>query len=173
MAKIKIPLEDFKPDARLIDERGPTPEFLKRQPKFIDERGERMRDSPINLAASRKQITDTQYSAGQKFYNHWFRSGMLENFGSVDLNRIFGTATPGCGMPKTEAQAFHRQRIRKAIMVLTARQFWILDHAILRELPITDAGHELGWRNRPQAFAVAIMLFRDALDRLAEEWGIS
>lgn len=161
MAKIKQAIEDFVPDARLVDERGPTPEFVGK-----------MRQSPINVALSRGQISRQQGIAAEKFYNHWYRAGLSENFGSADLNRVFGGEGGGAGMARTEAQAFHRQRYRQAVTLIGLRGSWVLERVICRETSFEDTGRELGWKNRPQAVACAVQLARDALDTLCSEWGI-
>lgn len=161
MAKIKQAIEDFVPDARLVDDRGPTPEYVHK-----------MRQSPINLALSRGQISRQQGIAAEKFYNHWYRAGLSENFGSADLNRVFGGEGGGAGMARTEAQAFHRQRYRQAVTVIGLRGSWVLERVICRETSFEDTGRELGWHNRPQAVACAVQLARDALDTLCSDWGI-
>ena len=161
MAKIKQAIEDFVPDERLVDERGPTAEFVGK-----------MRQSPINVALSRGQISRQQGIAAEKFYNHWYRAGLSENFGSADLNRVFGGEGGGAGMARTEAQAFHRQRYRQAVTLIGLRGSWVLERVICRETSFEDTGRELGWKNRPQAVACAVQLARDALDTLCNEWGI-
>lgn len=175
MAKIKQELEDFIPDVRLLDERGTTEQRKRRAGEhvFRDDKGrQHMRDSPVNVALSRGQINACQYEAAQKFYNHWFRSGLLEVFGSVDLSGVFGGDNPRVGMARTEAQAFHRQRYRQAVDKIGMRGSWVLERVICREQSFEDTGREMGWNNRPQAVATAVQLFRDALDTLCKEWGI-
>src|SRR3569832_116346 len=104
MAKIRTAIEDFTPDARLVDERGPTPEHAGK-----------LRPRPINLAVAAGRLSREHGIAAEKFYVHWYRAGLAENFGSADLNRVFGGDGAGAGMARTEAQAFHRQRFRSAV----------------------------------------------------------
>ena len=161
MAKIKQAIEDFIPDERLVDERGPTPQHANK-----------LRPSPINLAISKKQISRQQGVAAEKFYNHWYRAGLSENFGSVDLNRVFGGEGGGAGMARTENQAFHRQRYRQAVQKIGLSGSRVLELVICREKSFEDTGRDMGWNNRPQAVAAAVQLCRDALDILCTEWGI-
>lgn len=175
VGKIRVALDEFKPDLRLVDERGATDERRRRagDQVFLDAMSrQHMRDSPINVALSRGQINSSQYTAGMKFYNHWYRAGLVENFGSSDLNRVFGGDGGGAGMARTEAQAFHRQRYRQAVERVGLRGSWVLERVICREVSFEETGRELGWNNRPQAVACAVQLTRDALDALCKDWGI-
>ena len=161
MAKVKERIEEFKPDPRLIDERGATQEAIS---KF--------RQSPVNVALARGQITRQQGIAAEKYYGHWYRAGLSENFGSVDLNSVFGGDGGGATMARSEAQAFHRQRYRQAVEKIGLRGSWVLERVICREMSFEDTGREMGWNNRPQAVASAVQVARDSLDILCAEWGI-
>jgi hypothetical protein len=169
MAKIREKLEDFHPDPRLIDDRGMTDERKRRYRTFTDERGERIRDSPLNLASSRGQITDRQFAAGQKFYHHYFRAGIIEHFPVMNLDRVSGSVF---GSSPTDDSDHHRSLIIKAFKTLNKRYIWILDWAVIREMPIVEAGYEMGHRNRAQAHTAGMVRFRDALDDLADCWSL-
>ena len=174
MAKIKPTLDEYKPDFRLVDERGATVERITKAGEgvFRGPTGEHMRDSPINLALSRKQINGQQYTAANKYYNHWYRAGLLPGYGSADLNRVFGGEGGGAGMATTEAQAFHRQRYRQAVEIVGMRGSWVLERVVCQEISFEETGRQMGWNNRPQAVACAVQAARDALDSLCREWGI-
>lgn len=175
MAKIKEAIEEFRPDPKLVDERGPTRQRLKRTggDVHVDLGRIYVRDSPIERALTRKVITGAQYTAAGKFYNHWYRAGLSENFGSADLNRVFGGDGGFAGMAKTENQAFHRQRYRQAVQVIGPLGSQVLTWIICDEKTIEDTGvHLLGWKDEKQARAAATTLLRDRLDSLCKEWGI-
>lgn len=171
MAKIKPTLDDFKPDSRLVDERGPTDERKNKANghSFKDDAGrQHMRDSPINVALSKKQISTAQFNAAQKFYNHWFRGGMVGNIKTVELNGVFG----GSPDPVSESRMFHLQRYWQAREKVGGRRAWALEKVICEEQTFEFLGRAMCWSNRPQAFAAGLTITRDALDILCEDWGI-
>jgi hypothetical protein len=175
LAKIKAAIDQYEPNPQLADDRGATNERRQRANGnvFRDDIGrDHVRDSPINLALSRKQISGRQFTTATKLYNHWFRGGLVENFGSMDPNRIFGGQGSGAGMARTEAQAFHRQQYRKAVDIIGKKGEWILGRVVCREVSFADAGAEMGWKDRKYAVGAAIQSARNALDLLADEWGI-
>ena len=171
MAKIKTTLEDFKPDSRLVDERGPTPERTKR--------GER----PIVAALHKGQITPGQFAASEKLYTHWFHGGCAGTVHSKDLTAVFVSFQPTDGLAQTEWGAFHRSSFLNAIQLLrTSRNpkyLYVVPRVVLWDEPL-DAVTEglrsvinMRWRSRPQSFVVAVEALRDGLDLLGREWGIS
>lgn len=159
MSKPKTTLKEPTIDNRLLDERGPTPEWHQRR-----------REAPIVLAHSKSQITHAQFAAGQRFYEHWFKGGLCEHYGTPDMDRIYGTGE-ATGMPKSELQAHHRRLFRGALEELQQRA-WVLERIICQEMPIPEVGHLLGWNTRNQAFAAAMESLRIGLDVLCARWGI-
>lgn len=160
MSKPKTSLKEPTIDNRLLDERGPTAERLTRSMR-----------SPLEYAEERGQITKIQAAAGHKFYAHWYKGGLCEHYGTIDLTRVFG-GTESSGMPKSELQAFHRSTFRKALEVLKAERSWVLQQLICNETPAVDIGYALGAKKRETALGKALSLTRDGLDTLCVEWGI-
>ena len=176
MAKIKTPINDYKADPRLEDDRGITKEWLKKADYSIDcgDTGVlTMRDSPIERAMARSIINGDQYKAAIKLYHHWYRAGLAGSYGSMDLTRVFGGEFGFTGMPRTELEQFHRERFRGAIKICGQRGSWVLERVVCRERNFEETGRELGWHNKAQATAAAIQVTRDALDILVKEWGLS
>ena len=174
MSKIKQTLDDFKPDSRLVDERGATDERLEKAAEhvFRDDSGRRhMRDSTLEIALSKKQISSRQYNGAQKFYNHWFRGGLSENFGSINFCMVFTGFGPSDGLARSEQQTFHRQSYFNAMKWLGKRA-WIAHDIVIRERPFEEVGRKMGWNNRPQAMAAGVESTRTLLDKLCDEWGI-
>ena len=147
-------------DNRLLDDRGPTTERLQRS-----------RESPLVAAHSKRQIDRAQYAAGQKFYGHWFKSGLCERYGSIDLTRIFAGADPSL-MARTELQASHRWALRHALEVLKAEKSYVLQQFICHEQPLSDIGAAMGYRDREWGFGKALGIARAGLAILCKEWGI-
>jgi hypothetical protein len=112
MAKIKEAIEDFQPDPRTVDERGPTRQRLaKGQYDTASTGAVRMRD-PLERALRKSIIDVNHYSAGTKFRHHWYHSGFAPHVGSMDLNKVF--AVPNAGPNAVERQIFHRQQYKVA-----------------------------------------------------------
>jgi uncharacterized protein DUF6456 len=155
----------------------PTPERLRRAGGDF-EHGDNgqitMRDSPLERALARNVISAEQYAAGQKYRHHWYHAGIADPLGSINANRIFATDFAAfSGMPKTEAQMFHRQRYREAVQAVGKIGSHVLDWAVCRETPLEQVGYTLGWTSRPQAYAAAAERAKTALDELCRLWGIA
>lgn len=177
MPKIKPKIEDYKPDPRLVDERGPTKERVKTANGAVhtDDKGKRyFRDTTIERALTRGVITSGEYTAANKYHLHWYRGGLASTLGSPDMGRIFGSDPSNMsGMAKTEHQAFHRQQYRKAVQRIGIKGATILENVICHDLTLEQAGYKLGWGHKMQAIAAATEILRDRLDVLCGEWGIS
>ena len=176
MPKIREAIEDFRPDFRLVDERGPTKErarFAANDIHFDDKHRRYFRDTTIERALTRKVITAGQYTAANKFYLHWYRAGLSENLGSIDLTRIF-SSDPGMmvGMAKTESQAFHRQQYRCATQKIGVKGSLVVEAVVCRDKTLEQVGYQLGWQHKMQAIAAATESLREKLDLLCSEWGI-
>jgi hypothetical protein len=176
MAKIKEAIEDFRPDSRLVDERGPTNARLRKSEGYDIGKGDgryTMRDAPIEVMAAKKIITEKQYQGLGKYRIHWFNGGLGPSFGGLDPNHIFASDISNfAGMAKTERQVFHRQQWRAANLAMGLRGTWVVGKIACEEATAEQAGREMGWGNRPQAVAAATQLLRDAADRLCHLWGM-
>ena len=154
----------------------PTPERIRRAGADF-ERGDTgritMRDSPLERARARELITHQQYAVGQKYRHHWYYAGLADQLQSIDVERIFAADRTYCfGMPKTEAQLFHRQRYREATQAVGKIGSHVLDWVVCREAPFDQIGYTLGWGSRPQAYAAAVERMKTALDELSKLWGL-
>jgi len=177
MAKIKEAIEDFRPDPRLVDERGPTNARLRKADGEYEigkaTGAVTVRDAPLEMMLSRKVITEKQYQGLGKYRIHWFNGGLGASFGGMDPNHVFASDISNfSGMAKTERQVFHRQQWRAANQVMGLRGTWIVGKVVCEEVSAEQAGREMGWANRPQAVAAATQLLRDAADRLCSLWGM-
>src|ERR1700738_3706212 len=91
-----------------------------------------MRDSPLERALARKTITPEQYAAAQKYRHHWYFGGLHDHLGSLDLTRILaGHHGDYSGMARSENQAFHRQRFRRAHEDRPRRPVQALGHRLI------------------------------------------
>ena len=162
MAKIKTAIEDFRPDPRLVDERGPTPE-----------RAKKLRPSPINIAVADGRLTREHGIAAEKFYVHWFRAGIERGCGSPDLLHVFG----GDRLPFTEKQQFHQKQLKAALVAVEKGAGSIsrgtLISAVIHEKPFVEIGAVFGHKNRNTAVRIAMQFLRPALDILCKEWGVT
>jgi hypothetical protein len=91
----------------------------------------------------------------------------------LDLARIFSSDHSSTfGIPRSENEAFHRQRFRDAVQAVGKIGSHVLDSAVCRELPLEQAGYALGWGNRMYATGAAAERLKIALDVLCQLWGI-
>ena len=154
----------------------PTPERMRIAGRDY-ERGDTgqltMRDNPLERALSRGVITSGQYNAGIKYRHHWFRAGLSDPIGSIDLNRVFASDLGGfSGMPKTEAQAFHRQQLREANEEIGINGRKVMEYAVCAETSLEVAGNMIGWDSKAAAIVAATERMKAALDGLRKLWGI-
>lgn len=162
------------------DYRGPTRERLLRASGLFEEGDDQtggkiytMRESPLDKMRARCAIDQKEYAALLKFKTHWHYAGLEPSCGSVDLNRIFA-ADPSnfSSMAKTERQHFHRQKYREAVRAMGMITSKIVESVVCFELPLQEAGVELGFSSRYRARVAAADRLRDAGYRLSELWGI-
>lgn len=184
MAKIKEAIENFKPDSRLVDERGATKQRMGHA-RYDFESGDTgqitMRDDPLERAL-RKKLRDTgkplinsdQYNAGIKYRLHWYHAGIAAVIGSMDLGGVFSRNVFAYGpMPKSEQQVFHRQRYSQACQRVGMRTEIILTDVICRERALDEIGMAvLGMKNRDRSEIAVKALFVNGLDMLVELWGL-
>lgn len=173
MAKIKQALDDFRPDSRLVDERGPTRERERQAGGdiFYGDGRHHTRDSPIERAVSNNQISRPQYNAAQKYYAHYFHGGLIGSLKSPELTMVFGGFGPREGLAHSENQLFHRDRASQAERIM-GRRSWIMHDLVFWEKSFEAIGRRMGWQNRPQAVAAAVTEARSLLDALCDAWGI-
>jgi hypothetical protein len=176
MAKIKEAIEDFKPDSRLVDERGPTDARIRKSEGYDIGKADgryTMRDAPIEIMAAKKILTEKQYQGLTKYRIHWFNGGLGPSFGGMDPNHIFASDISNfAGMAKSERQVFHRQQWRAANMAMGLKGTWVVGRIVCEEATAEETGRAMGWNNRPQAVAASTQLLRDAADRLCSLWGM-
>ncbi len=186
MAKIKDTLADHVADPRLLDERGPTRHRLNKAEQFNPRTGEvtdfyergnasrayTLRDSPLERAHAKQIITDGHYQAGGKYYAHWYRAGMRDNLGSMDLNRVFGQS--GGGLAASESAQFHYDRFKDAVKAMGPLGSAVITGFVCYEMSPDDIGRRhLNYSNAPQARAAAVTLIRDKLETLRILWGMA
>ena len=168
-----------KPQIVYQSAEGPTSDRLRHAHGFFELGGEdrasqkfTMLDSPLDRLRARDAIDGKEYAALLKFAHHWYHGGLQGTVSSMDLNRIFASDPLSMsGMAKSEGQAHHRQQYRDARAELGHRAS-LVSHIVCEEMTLENAGYSLGWRNRPQAVAVATEILRDAGYRLSRFWGI-
>lgn len=178
-------LEEFIPDERDIDERGPTRERIDKAWGALDIGYTgviTIRQSPVERAVSRGQLDATQGRAAHKLYQHYFKADLRTAIGSVDLDRVLGGDADFSHMPKSLHAAFHRERFRKAFQVVEDRMgaagyrgkvaAQVLRYVIIDELTFETAGLAAGYEGGTRAQIMALHLVGCALNILVKEWGL-
>lgn len=153
----------------------PTPERMAKAEGFIHASKDgpfTVRDAPLERLHGSKRLTDAQYNAATKFRHHWHNAGLAERFAVQNFMGVGG----GSGwdmMPASEYQAHHRDQYRKAVQQLGLKLSMVVEDVVCREMDLFSVGKKLNWLNEVQARAAVTELLRLALDKLAEEWGLS
>ena len=181
MSKPKTSLKEPDIDNRLLDDRGPTHERLRRAAFEISDSGTIIvRQSPIDRAVSRGDLSDQKGRAAQKLYDHWYGAGMAGTIGSADPLKIFGTGNDFGRLCATERAENHwraycnaLKAVRRAMdapgMGMDAVK--LLDLVVCREIPFAEAAHMV-WGAGRKAEANAMKLIEGALRVLVLEWGL-
>lgn len=178
-------LEEFVPDSRVVDERGPTKERIEKAWGSLDvgDTGTlTVRQNPIERGVSRGMFTREQGRAAEKLYGHWYRSGIGHEIGSPDWMRVLAGDGAYGGMARSETQAFHRQRLRAAYAVVKTKvdgagmsgddAVKALEYVACRDMTFEEAGRKIGYASEKKAEVTAIMLVHGGLNILVAEWGI-
>jgi hypothetical protein len=182
MSKIKTAIDDFKPDPRLIDERGMTPrrEAMAGEDVHFGAEGRiQVRDAPLERMERRgtlgrnDQENKKHYNSLSKFRIHWTHAGYAGSISALDPNHIFASDIMNfSGLAKTERQLFHRDRYRQATQLLGIRVSSVVEAVVCLEKSLDEAGKMLTWQNGPQARAAATEVLRGAADTLCRLWSV-
>ena len=111
----------------------------------------------------------SRYEAGQRFYTHWYESGLAGSLHGVDLNSPGGVAaSSGMPIPASEVAYRHRQHFRAAQAALGAdAASTVLALVVINEVPLYEAAAPyMIPGDRAMARGGAVMLLCMALDRL-------
>lgn len=181
MPKPKTSLKEPHFDNRLLDERGPTLERLRRTDFEVGDTGTlTVRQSPVDRAIKRGTINKQQGRAAQKLYNHWYRAGMAGSIGNADPLKIFGSNNDFSRLCASENAEFHWQSWCRAIkavrrdmdaagMGMDAAK--LLELVVCQEIPFKEAAQKV-WGGGRKAENRATILVRGALRVLVLEWGL-
>jgi len=181
MSKPKTSLKESTLDNRLLDERGPTSERLRRTDFDVGDTGTiTVRQSPVDRAVKRGLLNDQQGRAAEKLYTHWYEAGMAGTIGCADPLKIFGTDHDFTKLCATEKGENHwkaycralkavRENMDAAGMGMDAVR--LLDLVVCRETPFAEAA-QMVWGAGRKAENRATILVRGALRVLVLEWGL-
>lgn len=165
------------------DNIGPTPERARmangfiRRVNFKHKEAGRDRSNeatvlsdgcPLMKLHKRGAISDKQYDAGEKYYAHWYLSGLLPpTTGAYNPAGVGGIERSG--MPGTEKQADHRMRYRKASEAIGEQHMGVLSKIVLYNFePWEYSEDRFGWTNRRTAQGAGTGALINALDALAD-----
>jgi hypothetical protein len=181
VSKPKTSLKEPTLDNRLLDDRGPTKERLKRTDFEIGDSGIlKVLPTPIDRAFKRDIINSQQREAARKFYEHWYEAGMAGTIGCADPNKIFGTANNFSHICSTEWGEINAAELRRAIKAVRENMdaagmgidaVRLLDLVVCRETPFAEAA-QVVWGAGRKAENRATILVRGALRVLVLEWGL-
>lgn len=132
-----------------------------------------VRQVPGASGAVDDELNGQLYIAGDMLRQHWYRAGLGDAIGSVDLNRTGGgTGHPAWLIPSSEDVAYHRAKFRAARDGMKPA-FWAVVFAICcGDATLERAGRDVGIGNLNGATAVALDRLRMGLEALAIQWGV-
>src|SRR5271154_1146164 len=182
MSKIKEALDDFTPQAELVDERGPTTEFHRQQWVVPSDTGIRtVLQGPVERAVARGTLTNRQGLAARKLYTHWYYAGLRGTTGSSDPLKIFGTGMDYSRLAATEKGEAHWQNFRRAIAEVAQRAddngsrkdhaVAVLLNIVCYEKSFLEAGQLIGFQAKA-AETMARTILRSALNILIKRWNL-
>ena len=182
MSKTKRPLDDWTVDAAVLDERGPTTQWVRRTAFTVSDTGTiPALPSPIARAVARGTLTHRQGRAADKLYRHWYLAGLPGTTGSADPLKIFGTGMDASRLCATEAAVGHYQQFKKAMEEVErraddngankrhARQ--VLIGIVCEERTFIDLGQQVGFSAKA-AEIMARTILRSALNVLIKRWNL-
>jgi hypothetical protein len=182
LAKHKPAIEEFKPDERLVDERGPTSEWAKRTSFSVGDTGTLTAlQGPVPRAVARGTLTHRQGRAADKLYLHWYRAGLRGTCGSADPLKVFGTGQDASRLCATEAAEGHYQQFKRAVDEVERRADdngsrgdharRILIGTVCEERNISEMGGVIGFRGKKKE-TMGLTILRSALNVLIKRWNI-
>lgn len=180
-------IEEFKPDDRLIDERGATHELLAQKfgrVRFAENGLATIYDSAVCRAFLDKEEKGFElrhWNACQKLYGH-YHNGRLEGaIGSPDWWRIVSHDYQYRHV-KSDNQFTSMQivsRVRKKVIDLTNAagdrgldRWTVLELVCVVDKSFEDAGRAIGYGGRDGAVKMAKHHAKCGLNILAAEWGL-
>lgn len=130
---------------------------------------------PLKLLLSRKAITQNQFDAGLRYYEHHYRAGLVPHVSpSFDATGGASNSWDHSQMAASEHQAYHRQQIRAAREWLRPKLTAYMDLIVIDEVDAEEAARRLsGYRDRAVCRGVGTDNIIEALDMLIEGWGMA
>lgn len=131
--------------------------------------------SPLDTLLARGVITDTQHTAGQRYYSDWYHAG-LSGIGAIDYSAANGAGAGSAPhmMPLTGLMALKRAEHRKARAALADQERAVLEAVVLEERSFTEAAKDAtGIRNKQPALREGKRLLSAALSALERHYGLT
>jgi len=118
----------------------------------------------------KRYITDRQFAAAEKLWQHYFHSGLSPSLTS----RYEDAPTAGIntyGMPASEKQAAHRREYREAMNQIGFLCSDYLKSIVIEDISAPEAALRRGQPKRSAA-PIGFSNLREALEALANHWNI-
>ena len=160
---------------------GPTRERMRQAANDNDPRASGVFRSPFHRMFERGQldkdeaINELLYSAGVRFYQDWYYSGLAGGLGSFDYSKPIVDSSGGesSHMPRTMREAARRQAFRAAVAVLEPLELKMLEAVVLEEKTVREVASAVtGIGRLVNAQREALALLVSGLRRLVREYGL-
>lgn len=167
------------PRVSILDN-SPTPERLM---QAANDNTPGVFSSPFHRMFERGQldkdeaINELLYSAGVRFYQDWYGSGLAGGLGSMDYSRPIvdgGSGAEATQMPRTAREAARRQAFRAAVALLKPLELKMLEAVVLSEKTVREVAVGVtGIGRLVNAQKEAMALLVSGLRRLVREYGLA
>jgi len=158
-----------------VDAIRPTPERLKHaggQSEVFRTDGAvtvRFTDGVLDQLAARGKISKAQHDAGERFYTHYYLSGIGQ-----DRARPLAQERVDCAGARldSESQLHHKQQFNAGLKSLDVTVAGVVLGVVLDDRPIEQVGGFTGYSSRRDRITAGMVCLRIGLDQLAEHFGL-
>jgi hypothetical protein len=161
---------------------GPTPERMRQAANDNDPRAGGVFRSPFHRMFERGQldkdeaINELLYSAGVRFYQDWYYSGLAGGLGSFDYSKPIVDSSGGesSHMPRTMREAARRQAWRAAVALLAPIELRMIEAVVLGEKTVEEVCVKITGTGRvSNARREAKSILVQALTNLVKLYGLA
>jgi hypothetical protein len=172
-----------KPIPSLVEFMGevPTDQRLAQAAGYYRESGTTRRarryvmlDDNLSRLLLRKQLSQEQYVALQRYALHWYAGGLAGSLSSFDLDRIRAMNPSGMGgLARNERELMHKKIYRDARLAIGEEPAYVADMVACHDYPLHAAGVVMGYASPHRGREKARELLALAGGRLDAFWQAS
>ena len=132
-----------------------------------------MMDDNLGRLVFRKQLSQQQYVALQRYALHWYAGGLAGALSSFDLDRIRAMNPSGMGgLARNERELTHKKIYRDARLSIGEEPAYVADMVACHDYPLHAAGVALGFASPSRGRERAGEQLKLAGERLDAFWRV-